>query len=261
MFKKTFVLTIVIVSILSFYCFAQDQHVNIDRKTSIEVGGWLPSLNGSVRSGSANRVNFIDGLGLSHSNGGPVFGFRYNITEDSNIQFSYFSLESNSSHVVVNPFTWKLRTFNANNTVDSTLKMKILDAIYEKNWYKNDESELNFALGVKYAYFGLALNNVTQNASIGQSFRGIIPVIGLSGRSKMIDQWEGTAKVNFMAANSQGVSGRFIDLAGGVRWNFYTNWSADFQYRWVNFFGRGDSTLDEVDINYGGPMVLIRAEY
>lgn len=263
MFRKVIGLIIIISMFLIINCMAEEEPDNIytnDRATVLELGAWYPSVTGSIKTGNANRVDFVNDLGLANS-GSVVAGFKYNITFDTNIQFSYFSLENTSTRQVPNAFWWKFRNFNANDIVASTLKVKMFEALYEKNWFKTEESELNFALGGKYTYFGIGLNDVTQNLSIGQSYKGIIPVIGISGRTKMLDNMDGVAKMNFMAASSGGSNGRVIDMAAGLRWKFYSFWSADLDYRWFQFFGQNSADLSDVNINYGGPMLLIRAEY
>lgn len=256
-------LLLVIILLLVFginAIWAQELIVTTPYTTEFEAGYWFPSIGGSVKYWNRASVHFKDDLGIGN-NGSAILGFKYILNNESNLQLSYFSISNTGSRFIPNQFSWRARVFQANDSVNSSIKVSALDFLYEKSVYQLENSMLAAGLGFKWAGFNVDLNNITQGFSVSQSLSGLIPQIGLSGTSKIAEQIDAIGKINFATGDSAGRHGSMVDLLAGLRWNIHENWAADFGYKWFQLKGKNNNSQDEVDFNYGGPIVTIKARF
>lgn len=244
--------------------FAQDSYFSQDYNGTVGVGYWMPSINGGLNIGppanAATTIDFKNDLNMANAST-VIADFRHKFDNVSSLYVGYFSLNNTGSVASGRTYTWRTYRFNAGNQVDSALNLKMADFIYEKKIYENDQAYLCGTLGIKYGTMHFNINNSTLGSSVPSSAKGVIPVIGLFGKTKMNQNLNGLARLNFMNGTSGSLNGNVFDLLAGLSWDFYQNWSGDFGYKWFSLKGTNTSTNDQLTINQVGPFVQFRFSY
>lgn len=241
--------------------FAQDTYFSNDYTGSVGAGYWFPTIVGSIKGGlSGNTANFITDLGLNN-NGSVLADFRYKFDPTSSVYVDYFNVSNTASRTIPNTFTWRFATFRAGDQVNSSLNVKMLDVIYEKKIYENEQAYLCATIGGKYGQASLSLTDTTQNINRRSNPTGFIPEVGLFGKTKMTQNLNAMARLNGIVGDNSDKHVNMIDVNAGLTWDFYQNWAADFGYKWFQLSGKNTTTNDEMNINYGGPFVMFRYSY
>jgi|GEM_PF-4644235 len=260
--KKFLLVVMVIFVALCGISFAEGSYFSTDYNGSLGVGYWFPSITGSVQSGvtGAGSIDLKNDLGLN--NNGTVYAdFRYKFDETSSLYLDYFNLTNSGSLAIPNTFVWRSGTFTAGNTVNSSVNVRMFDAIYEKKIYENDQAYLCGTLGGKYGQASVTINNITTGFNSRANAVGLIPEIGLFGKTKMTQNLNGIARINAMVGDNSGKHVGMIDINAGITWDFYQNWACDLGYKWFQLTGNNLSSNDQMNINYGGPFAMFRYSY
>ncbi|MBI2252676.1 MAG: hypothetical protein HYU63_08085 [Armatimonadetes bacterium] len=261
MYKKNLIFILgFIFLILSFTNLWAEESSYQTYNLGLEAGVWAPSITGSLKFGNSTKVDLISDLAMSNSSA-INFGMQYNLSPQVNWQLYYFDLGNTGSKSIVNQFNWRFRNFAVGDIVNSSLKVRMLDVLYEKNLYRLPEGELNVDLGLKFGSFDVSLNDTTQSFTVSQSLSGFMPQVGFSGKMKITETLDGFSRFYFIKADSSGRTAGMVDLISGLKWNFYNNWSADLAYKWFQLTGKNNLSQDEINFNYGGPLAQIRYNF
>lgn len=254
---KKFLLVVMIIFVALYgVSFAEGSYFSTDYNGSIGVGYWMPSITGSVKSDiTGSTFNFKDDLGLVNT-GTVLADFRYKFDDTSSLYVDYFNLSNKGSQNLPNTFVWRQQQFVAGALVNSVLDVKMVDVIYEKKIYENEQAYLCATIGGKYGHVALGLNNTRASAT------GLIPEIGLFGKTKMTQNLNGLGRLNVIVGDSGSKRVSMVDLNAGITWDFYQNWAFDAGYKWLQLIDKNSSASnEEFNINYGGPFAMFRYSY
>lgn len=260
---KKFLLVVMILFVALYgISFAEGSYFSTDYNGSFGAGYWMPSITGSLQTSLPNAaaIDFKNDLGLN--NNGTVYAdFRYKFDETSSLYLDYFNITNSGSLTLPNTFSWHNVAYNAGNLVNSSLNVRMLDVIYEKKIYENDQAYLCGTIGAKYGQAAITVNNITRGSTGRSSAIGLIPEIGLFGKTKMTQNLNGIARINAMVGDNSGQHVGMIDINAGITWDFYQSWAADLGYKWFQLTGKNLSSNNQMNINYGGPFVMFRYSY
>jgi hypothetical protein len=269
--KKRILVLLMILIALTANCFAQDNYFvkqELDKRTTVGVGAWMIMPNGTAKgtwNGIYNSMDFRSTLGMQNFTAlVPMLSFKIN--NDSSLYFDYFSVDqsfSNSLGVGNGNFWWKGVFFPIGNVAQTRLRCTFADAIYRKNWFKSEDGEINLGVGIKYGGFALNILNVTQNAGTHTAYTAVIPVIDVSGKKKLSNNFSGIASINLMGGASGPIQGNIMDLNAGFNWAFSPNWGMDLSYRWFAINGSSNASLGAPNIsaNMSGPQAIVKASF
>lgn len=242
--------------------FAKDAYFAQEYTGSVNATYWVPSITGSFTTGNANsNMDFKNALGLSNS-GAFMADMKYKYDNLSSFFVRYFGVGNTGGQTSPSGFMFRNITFGVNDNTTSTLNVKMADFVYERKLSESESSYLCGLIGIKYGSFRLNVTNVTRgNSSAGAGAKGVMPEIGLYGKTKLTQNIDGVARILFFNGTSGSQNGGFVDLDAGFNWEFYPNWSCDLGYKWFQLTGTNTNTQDKVNINYGGPFLGFRYSY
>ncbi len=191
-FKRTVKLTIII-CFYSLNSFATEDSIDTASKPgdykwdrfSLNAGGFISALNSDMQIlseglGLGVIVNLEDALGLESS--ASVFRIESEYTfgkrQNKSIRASYFNFKRSSSKVIESELNIGDVTFPIGTQIQSTFNLRIIKALYNYSFYKDERVKLGLSSGL----FVMPIQfkaKISDNKGEVARFIAPLPVVGL----------------------------------------------------------------------------------
>lgn len=231
----------------------------------VQGGWWLPHLDGHLQTSAAtsNTVDFKNTLALPDSTAGLNFALLLHSNSKVSWRVEYYQAQSSGANIVPaisSPIVMHPVVLNAGDSVTSSLNMSAVALWYQQNFWRSDDGELNWMLGVKNYDWNLSVNNLTQGVSTSFRATQFVPQLGISGKTRITDQLIGVASLAIGGGGAANRNGSLVDAEGGLEWKFNPNWNvgATYKYERLNVTTTFNQTLDETN---GGARVYLNYAY
>ena len=189
---------------------------------AFEIGArglyWFPGFKGDVQVDGAgltgSRINLKDELGIDNKSY-PVVEVFGGLGKH-NLNLAYTPIDNSGSATLSRQITFNGQTYNANTSVNSDLKLRMLDLEYQYTLLDMENILAGFSLGaiakIKYVDGEAKISSIGKETS--DTFKLPIPMVGVGAHiGLLLDILEARAKVTGIAYSNSYLYEGMADLS------------------------------------------------
>lgn len=231
-------------------------------RLEFSAGIWSSNLTGSANDGNSS-LDLKNDLGLG-SFSFLVLGARLNMGQRWALSLGYTGSDNSAVKTLNKAMTFFNIPYQANQTLDTRVKLSYFDIGLERNLFRKLGTELNFLLDVKVT--SLDMTGIAQQTQVGTSLsqNGIpIPQIGLSGKVGL-GLLDGHAKFLWLGGAINNYTASVSDLSFGIGTGvLLPGLSASLDYHILDLRGKDTSNnqVKEALLNYSGPQLSLNYRF
>ncbi len=202
--------------------------------TDIDTTVSLAKTGGAVEAGA--RIDFEDQLGLDDSEAvGRIDGY-YRFGKKSRVDFSYWKIDRDTTHVIAEPISIGDISINVNQTVRTQFDSETLKAAYGWSFYNVPKAELGLLAGLHLTTIDLEVTDLTGGAGSEQADSPIpLPVVGFYLRYNISQRWRFLVNTQFFALDFEDFEGSLTDLRVNVEHHTFKNAGFGFGFNRISF--------------------------
>lgn len=256
--KKMRLFCAVVVAILLFSVMSAPAQAS---RLEFSAGIWSSSLTGSANDGKSS-LDLKKDLGFGNSSF-LVLGAKVNMSDRWALSLGYTASDNNAVNTLNKTLSFFNVPYQANQTLDSRIKLSYWDIGLERNLFRKLGTELNFILDVKLA--SLDLTGIARQTQVATSFSQNIPIpqIGLSGKIGL-GTLDGHAKFLWLGGSANNITASISDLSAGIGTSLlFPGLSASLDYHILDIRGKDTSNnqIKEAILNYSGPQLSLNYRF
>jgi hypothetical protein len=223
----------------------------------------------TARPGVSIRLE--DELDLDERKGTPYLNLGMRLAENWRLEFEYYALKRDATHVIARQIDFGDVTFPVNGQVTTEFNSTIYRLTGGWSFYRTQQAEAGLGFGLHVTDFELALSGVSTRVNGGGSaFRREahdalvpLPTIGLYGSYVVMPQVQLRGRIDYLSLNYGDYDGRLANWMGAVDWRFTKNWAVGLGYRYVDYKLTSDKSdfHGEVRYKFKGPTLFINAGF
>jgi hypothetical protein len=245
-----------------------------DERLRLDMGGFFQKFTTTIRVDSAthgvgSEVNLEDDLGLDSNQANFRLDGYWRFGRHGRVDFAYTGWNRTASHTLDRDFTAGDTVYHAGATLDSKLRVSLIEVYYGYSFWNTPKFELGAQIGVsalinKVEFDGTGTISGGGGSASGsfttqsRSLTAPVPAIGIQGRYTLMPKLLVSARVRGMGATIDNVKGSVLEWRAGI--DYYPWKNVGLGAAWdsmdIKVTKQNDPTL-ELEYKYNGPMVYL----
>jgi hypothetical protein len=246
----------------------------MDERFRLDVGGFFQKFTTTIRidsptTGRGTEVNLEDDLGLSSNQANFRADGYWRFGRHGRLDFAYTGWNRKANHVIERDITIDDTTYHAGATLDSRLKVSLVELYYGYSFWNTPKFEAGLQLGLsalfnKAEFEGTGTitgggGSATESfSSEGRSLTAPVPAIGAQLRYTIVPDLLVSARVRGVGATIDNVEASSFQWRVALDYYPWANvgFGAAYDYMDLTVEKQADRTT-EFDYQYDGPMVYL----
>ena len=203
---------------------------------SIEIGGYLTSINSNFRIGEDNTgvgldINFEEALGLTTTSATFRGQFLYRFTENRRhaIRASYFQISRSASKNIEVGFEIDEQKYTTDSFVTTNFDFKVIKVDYRYSFYLDDRVNLNASLGLFLMPFDISVRK-EEEPEDHRVFVTPLPVVGISTHFQITPKLSLKYRSNMFYIKLDNSQGSMLDMNVLVEYRLLPRWGIGAGY-------------------------------
>jgi len=252
---------------------AQDTHPLITSKFSVSAGGYYPkrSLDVGARTKVGDFVDVIDfesDLGFDDDDRTFMAELTWQFGENWGLGTQFFRSGRKGSKALEKTIQWQDLLFNAGVNVDAATEFSLTRVFFARRFRDNGPHDLGLGAGFHWFDLETSLSGVAQLEDLTTEFKtsGVsasvpVPNVGVWYRYSASDRWMFSFRADWLSASVGDVSGRILNVSGGVNVSLFRNFGIGLNYQLFDLDASITDSLWKAKLvnHYEGPFLYISA--
>lgn len=246
----------------------------MDERFRLDVGGFFQKFETTVRvdsatSGRGTEVALEDDLGLDSTQANFRADGYWRFGRHGRLDFAYTGWNRRADRVIDRDITIGDTTYHAGGSVESRLKVSLVELYYGYSFWNSPKFEAGLQLGVS-AVFNKVLVEGTGTVTGGggsvsetfssedRSLTAPVPAIGAQVRWTIVPDLLVSARVRGVGATIDNIKGSSFQWRAALDYYPWKNvgFGAAYDYMDISIEKQDDRTV-EFDYQYSGPMAYL----
>jgi hypothetical protein len=235
---------------------AESLHPKLDSAFNLDVGGYWPSIDSTLRvdraGGIGTEVDLEDDLDLNDRETMPFALMNFRFGDRWRIEAEYFTLTREVTHVTARDLTIGDVIFPAGTDVTTNFDSDIYRLSAGYSFLKRPNYEAGASLGIHVTTFDLGVRSV--GGALSESADTLAPLVtlGLYGQYALSPKWLLTGRLDVFALEYEEYSGSLVNFNAAVEYQVAKHFGLGLGYRHVDLNLEADPTLTVGDTEWGG---------
>ncbi len=246
----------------------------MDERFRLDLGGFFQKFTTTIRvdsptTGRGTEINLEDDLGISSNQANFRVDGYWRFGRRGRVDFAYTGWNRSSSHTLDKDIVVGDTTYHAGGTLDSRLKVSLIEAYYGYSFWNTPKFEAGLQIGVSAVINAIDIEGTGTITGGGGSASGSyssqtrsltapLPAIGAQLRYTIIPGLLVTGRIRGMSATVDNVKGSVLEGRAGLDYYPWKNVGigAAYDFMEIKVTKESDPSL-ELDYRYSGPMVYL----
>lgn len=252
---------------------AQKKHPILTDKFDFEIGVFYPSksIDVGVDGALTNKdIAFGKAFGLRENQTTLFFGSNWRFAKKWKLSLDYFGLKNSGSKVLEEDINWGDFTFEQGSNVYGASGFNMYRIYVGRIFSSGAKHEFGGGLGVhainlKVTIEGDVLTNVGDHSFERSRKSATLPLpnFGLWYFYSPNAKWAFTSKLDVFYLAIGEFSGKLLNIAPGINYQFLKNFGASVDYRWIDIGAKFDTSNWNGDLNtsFRGPSITLTGNF
>lgn len=233
-------------------------------KLTVAVGAWLQELDGLVQVTEAGvpgtSVDLESTLGIDNDTS-PSLTFCYRPGGRYKLTGGFTSMENSGRKTVTTAVSFKGVQYNVNAVLTSLVETTLFDLNYHRLLSETEKGDLSFMLGLRYLDVETSITGEVGVTTVArtESFEVPVPVIGLSGQTRMSDKVTLAGSFGYLELDSGDDKGKVTDLDLQMIYHLQDDLNITVGYRSLDL--EAESGDDRAEIKYSGIKLFVSKKF
>jgi len=227
---------------------------------SFSLGIWPLTISGGVNLGGAVNLDVKGDLQMKDAS--PIlFALSHKFNPRSYLDINYFEINNTGTATLTKTFMYNNKNFFAGEIANSSLRMTLLEFLYNGLLSGKESTRLDYLVGLKSIGYNATINDLSTGVSASYTGNNFIPEIGLKGTVKFTDKVNGFLKFLWISGNSGSSSISHQDLYLGLDFLLSSRWNGTFAYKNMFFSAKDSNNQNSLSLNYQGPVLMFQLKF
>ncbi|MFN7986624.1 MAG: hypothetical protein U0529_04070 [Thermoanaerobaculia bacterium] len=246
----------------------------MDERFRLDLGGFFQKFETTIRIdsekyGRGTEVNLEDDLGLSSDQANFRADGYWRFGRHGRLDFAYTGWNRQADHVLDRDVTIGDTTYHAGASVDSTLRVKLVELYYGYSFWNTPKFEAGLQIGLSAMFNKVQVDGTGTISGGGQSTGGSfssedrsltapVPAIGVQVRYTIVPKLLVSGRLRGLGATIDNV--KASSTQGRVALDYYpwknVGFGAAYDYMDIKIEKQSDPTT-ELDYKFSGPMAYL----
>lgn len=237
--KKELISGICIIFVALFFTPAEYSFGAENPQFQLDMGGWLASINPSVKSGNTgSNIDVTGDLGLDERKTVFPFSGTLNLGGPYTVFADFYSFSVSGDKVLDESLVFNTQTFSASQNVSSKYKQDVLKAGLKYKMGSKDNTDFNIVGGFLYYQMELDMSNAAVRTS--ETMDVPFPFIGFDVENRINKQFALGGGVNGLVLSFQDYSTTFLNLSMYMKYFITTNFDIKLSYSYEDIDSEKD---------------------
>jgi hypothetical protein len=237
--KKELISGICVALIVLFFAPAEYSFGAENPQFQLDMGGWLTSINSSVKSGRlGSNIDVTGDLGLDERKTVFPFSGTLNIGGPYTVFADFYSFSVSGDKVLDDSLVFNSQTFSASQNVSSKYKQDVLKAGLKYKMASRNNTDLNIVGGLLYYQMELEMSNAAVRTS--ETMDVPFPFIGFDVENRFSQQFALGGGVNGLVLSFQDYSTTFLNFSMYLKYFITTNFDVKLGYNYEDIDSEKD---------------------
>ena len=216
----------------------------------------------SNRTGLGTAVDLEDTLDMERYKSVPLLYGRWRINHRWRIDAEFFQLNRSSERVIDREIQWGDQTFAVNTQISSKFNFNDLRVSAGYSFFRTDDKELGFGLGLHMASYDVSMNTPTSGGE-GQDVLAPLPVLSIYGQFALTDRWAVGARLDRFTLEYDKFSGSLSSLGLDIQYQPFKHVGFSLGYRALAIRAEieGDRVTGKFRQTFEGPMASVNVSW